>query len=144
MSENLTIYISWGIFGLVWYILMAIGCMGEFKKAKVSTGKAFIPLLREVELFNISWKKPKMGIIWLACAAGGIVCLYAGSAVRLQIVAWLGAAAVIAAVVLMIMRDVRQSHAFGGRGGMTAGLILLNPIFNLVIGKNMAEYKGAL
>jgi hypothetical protein len=142
MTQTTTIYVTWGVFYLVWYILNVIGYKGEFKKAGVSAGKAFIPFVREMEVYKISWNKKNIGLYWLLSNLLGIVLLFVGSMAKIQIVAWIGFIAVVASQVLQIMRCIKQSKAFGRGTGMTWALILVNPIANVVIGKSLGEYKG--
>ena len=142
MTEKMTIFITWGVFYVIWYLLNALGYKGEFKKAGVSAGKAWIPFVREVEVYKISWNKKNIGIYWLLADILGIVLLFVGSMANIQIVAWVGFIAVTAAQVMQIMRCFRQSKVFGRGGGMTWALILVNPIANFVLGRSLSEYKG--
>ncbi|NLH62874.1 MAG: hypothetical protein GX478_01615 [Erysipelotrichaceae bacterium] len=142
MTETMKIYITWGVFYLVWYILNALGYKGEFKKAGVSEGKAFIPFVREMEVYKLCWNKKNIGVYWLLTAVLGIVMLIAGSMLKIQVIAWAGFVLVIASQVLQIMRCFHQSKAFGRTGGMTAALVLVNPIANFILGRSLSEYKG--
>lgn len=142
MTETTSVLITWAVFYAIWYILNALGYKGEFKKAGVKESKAFIPFLREVEVYKLSWNKKNIGLYWLAANLLGAILLFAGSMAKIQIVAWLGFILVIAGQVLQIMRCFEQSKRFGRGGGMTAALIFVNPIANFVLGRSLSEYKG--
>lgn len=144
MNEKITIFITWGVFYLVWYILNSLGYKGQFKKAGVSQGKAFIPFVREVEVYKISWNKKNIGLYWLISALVGIVALFVGSMMKLQILAWVGFILVVASQILQMVRCYYQAKAFGRGGGMIAALVLVNPMANFVIGRSLSEYKGKI
>ncbi|MDD6258406.1 MAG: DUF5684 domain-containing protein [Erysipelotrichaceae bacterium] len=143
MTESASIITNYIIVAVIWYVLQVIGHRSVFAKAGVSRAKAFIPVLREVEMFKLSWNDKKAGLVWLVCAIVGISGILIGSYANVQILGWIGLVAIIAALVLMIRRDSHESKAFRRGGGMTAALIFVNPIANIVIGKSTSEYQGA-
>ncbi len=143
MTELTSIMTSWLVFYVIWYVLNAYGYMGQFRKAGMPKALAFIPFLREVQIYKMSWQKKNMGLAWLISTVGGIVLLFVGANTGVQILAWVGFILLIASVVLQIIRDVKQAKAFNCGGGMIASLILVNPIANVVLARNTADYKGA-
>ncbi len=144
MTEQTKIYITYAVIFVLWYVLQTIGCMGVFKKAGVTKSKAFIPFVREMELFRISWADPKQGKIWLVCALVGLIGFIGGSFTQIQILAWVGVVGMILSTILSIRRNLKESKAFGRSTGTSALLIFLNPIGNIVIGRSSSEYRSAI
>jgi hypothetical protein len=143
-SEQISILTTWIIFYAVWYILNAIGYRAQFKKAGLKAGLAFIPFVREMQVYKMSWAKKNMGLYWLIGNVGGIILTFVGASSGIQILAWIGVILVTASQVLQIIRCFKQSKSFGRSGGTTAGLVFLNPIWNVVIGRSTSEYKAAV
>ena len=105
---------------------------------------AFIPLLREKALFDVSINNKKAGLVWLILAVAGLACFFAGSFMSIQILAWVGFAAMILAVVLAVYRNFKEAKAFGRGAGTAVILTLFDPLGNLIIGKGVSEYKGKM
>lgn len=145
MTSELTgIIVRWIIFYVIWYVLNAIGYRKQFQKAGIPPAIAFVPFLREVKVYQMTWKKKNMGLYWLIGNIGGILLTVVGAAANIQIIAWTGIILVVFSQVLQIMRTFKQAKAFNRGGGTVAGLIFLDPIWNVVIGQSTSEYKGAM
>lgn len=142
MSEGMRYVLTWVIFCVIWYVLNVIGYMGEFKKANVKASLAFVPFLREVEMYKLVWNKKNIGLVWLGAFVLGLVLFLVGCIVPVQILGWIGFVLIVVAQVMQMIRAAKQSKSFGRAGGMTAALILVNPIANVVIGRSLSEYKG--
>ena len=116
MSEEQTkILMTYAVVAVVWYVVQTVGCMFLFKKTGTSKGMAFIPLLREKALFDVSINNKKAGLVWL-----------------------------ILAVVLAVYRNFKEAKAFGRGAGTAVILTLFDPLGNLIIGKGVSEYKGKM
>lgn len=144
MIESTKILITYAIIAVVWYVTQSLGCMFVFKKTGKKAATAFIPLLREKELFTISMKNTKAGLVWLILAVVGLVGFFAGSYLEIQILAWVGFVALVLAVILAIVRNFKQAKAFGRGAGSAVVLTLFDPLGNIIIGKSLSEYKGAM
>lgn len=145
MSEEQTkILMTYAVVAVVWYVVQTVGCMFLFKKTGTSKASAFIPLLREKTLFDVSMNQEKAGLTWLVLAVAGLVCFIGGCFTKIQIVAWVGFAALILAVVLSIYRNFKEAKAFGRGAGTAVILTLFDPLGNLIIGKGTSEYKGKM
>lgn len=145
MSEEQTkILMTYAVVAVVWYVVQTVGCMFLFKKTGTSKGMAFIPLLREKALFDVSINNKKAGLVWLILAVAGLACFFTGSFMSIQILAWVGFAAMILAVVLAVYRNFKEAKAFGRGVGTAVILTLFDPLGNLIIGKGVSEYKGKM
>ncbi|MGM9942063.1 MAG: DUF5684 domain-containing protein [Bulleidia sp.] len=142
MNEFTKIMITYAVIAVVWYVVQTIGCLGVFKKTESKKALAFIPLLREKELFDISMKDQKAGTIWLVLAVVGLVGFFGGSFTQIQILAWVGFISLILAIFLSIYRNYREAKAFGRGAGTAVILTLFDPLGNLIIGRSFSEYKG--
>ena len=145
MSEEQTkILMTYAVVAVVWYVVQTVGCMFLFKKTGTSKGMAFIPLLREKALFDVSINNKKAGLVWLILAVAGLACFGVGCFLSIQILAWVGFVAVIMAVVLAVYRNFKEAKAFGRGAGTAVILTLFDPLGNLIIGKGVSEYKGKM
>ena len=145
MSEEQTkILMTYAIVAVVWYVVQTVGCMFLFKKTGTSKATAFIPLLREKALFDVSMNNAKTGLVWLGLVVAGLVCFVAGCFMSIQILAWVGFVVVIMAVVLAVYRNFKEAKAFGRGAGTAVILTLFDPLGNLIIGKGVSEYKGKM
>lgn len=142
MSELTMILITYAVIAVIWYVIQTIGCLGVFKKTESKKSLAFIPLLREKELFDISVENQKAGVTWLVLAVVGLAGFLAGSFTKIQILAWIGFVAIILAVILAIYRNYREAKSFGRGAGTAVILTLFDPLGNLIIGRSFSEYKG--
>ena len=103
-------------FGFVCYILEAIACMKLFAKAGVTSWYAWVPILNTYWLTKIATGNGWLFLLILIPCAGSIIYL--------------------------ILLGIKLSKAFGCGGGMTALIILLEPIALLVLGFGDAQYQG--
>ena len=138
------ILVTYAVFAVIWYVFQALGCMLIFKKTGTSKATAFIPLVREKALFDISVKNAKLGLTWLVLAVAGLACFLAGCFAKIQIVAWIGVVAIVVAVVLSIYRNFKEAKAFGRDIGTGLVLTLIAPLGNIMLGKGDAEYRGKI
>lgn len=144
MNEAGSIIVRWVVFYAAWYVMNVIGYRKQFEKAGINKGIAFVPFLREVKVYQMSWDKKNMGLYWLIGNIGGIILTFVGAAAQIQIVGWIGVILVVYSQVLQIIRTFKQAKAFNRGGGTVAGLIFLDPIWNIVIGQSTSEYRGAV
>ena len=147
-EEQTKILMTYAVIAVVWYVVQTLGCMFLFKKTGTSKATAFIPLLREKALFDVSMKDGKAGLVWLILAVAGLACFGVGCFLSIQILAWVGFAtlilAVVLAVVLAVYRNFKEAKAFGRGAGTAVILTLFDPLGNLIIGKGVSEYKGKM
>jgi len=144
MSEKASILLTWGVLFVICYVINALAYRKEFKKAGASEGLAFVPFLREVQMYKLSWNKKNIGLFWIVSCLLGLVLLFVGSMIEVQILAWVGFVLVIISQVLQILRTFKQSKAFGSGSLATLLLVFLNPIGNIVVARSTSEYKGAM
>lgn len=145
MTLELTNYLTnYAIFAVIWYVLQTFGYFKTLRKTPTNPIIAFIPVVREIQMFNLTWKAKGIGYIWCVLAVGGLALFLVSSNTGIQFIGWLGLVMMIASVVIHIMRSLRQSKAFNIGGGLTTMLILVNPIGHIVLGLSQAEYKGAM
>ena len=72
--NNITgILIHYIIFAVIWYAAQTFGCLFLFAKTGSKKSLAFVPVLREKVLFDISVKNEKLGLVWLILAVVGLV-----------------------------------------------------------------------
>lgn len=122
----------------IWYIFLIVGYWKIFAKAGEASWKAVIPFVNTYTRYKISWA-PKMFWIFIALnLIGGAVPEDAGF-----ILATVGAAASIAALVISAMSCGKLARAFGHGTGFAVGLFFLEPIFVLILGLDGSEYLGA-
>lgn len=142
--EKQSIMISYIVFGVLWYVSHSIGMRKLFQRSGKSAGLAFIPLWREVVLFQLVWQKKNMGLIWLATFVLGNGMYFGGAASKIQFLGWTGLVLIIASVYLWIRKCYKESRAYNTGNGTAAGLIFMNMIFTVCLAFNKnAEYKGA-
>ena len=143
-EEQTKILMTYAVIAVVWYVVQTLGCMFLFKKTGTSKATAFIPLLREKALFDVSMKDGKAGLVWLILAVSGLACFGVGCFLSIQILAWVGFATLILAVVLAVFRNFKEAKAFGRGAGTAVVLTLFDPLGNLIIGKGVSEYRGKM
>ena len=141
--NNITgILIHYIIFAVIWYAAQTFGCLFLFAKTGSKKSMAFVPLLREKVLFDISVKNEKLGLVWLILAVVGLVGFFVGCYTSIQALAWIGVAAIVLAVILSIYRNFKQAKAFGKDIGTGIVLTLIAPLGNIILGKGDSEYRG--
>lgn len=144
MSKELTsLAITYAVCVILWYGLQSYGHYLLFKKAKVNTNLAFIPLLREYKMFELTWKNPTVRLAWVVGMVG-FPLFYLGSTFNIQIIAWLGLFMFIAGLVLSALRAFQEAKAYNKGAGIGVAIMFLAPVANIVLGKSDADYQGAI
>ena len=106
----------------IFYILLIIAQWKIFTKAGEKGWKSLIPIYNLVTLYKIIGLSPWLILIYLTAI--------------IPIVGY------IAIFVLMIVTYNKLAKAFGEGTAFTVGLILLNPIFELILAFGSAQYVG--
>lgn len=132
IPEGVTYVIS-----IVWYILVIASAWKIFVKMGAKGWKALIPLYNVYVEFSYTWKKEMA--YWL-CALQIIGAFAINSAN--ETLSLIGAVASLAGFVLYVIGQNKLSKSFGHGKGFTVGLVILNPIFNLILGFGKSEYIG--
>lgn len=143
-EELASIYNHYMVWAALWYVTHVFGMRNLFAKAHKNKAIAYIPLYREVVLFETVWAKKNIGWIWLALFVLGHGMYFYGASANVQVVAWLGFVGILAAFYLWLRKCYKESRAYNCSNGTCVGLILLNMIFTIWLGSHKeAEYKGA-
>ena len=107
-------------------IISIVAMWKILEKANEPGWKSLIPVYNAYMLFKIAWKT---SMFWAMLALGlGVPVLIL--------------AAVIAAMVIAIILQVKLAKAFGKSGAFAVGLILLGFIFQCILAFGSAEYTG--
>ena len=118
---------------ILYYVGSCVFRMIQFGKAGVQgTWKAWIPFYHIYIEFDLYYKKEYFWV-WLALAVLGAVF---GSSSALTTIFNLAQA------VLMVLFFYNKAKSYGKGGGFTAGLVLLNVVFEGILALGPAEYLG--
>ncbi len=132
------------IFAVIWYVTHTLGMRHIFEMAKVSNKAiAYIPVYREVKLFQIVWDKKNMGLYWAISSIVGVVCYVMGARLAIQPLGWVGLLSLLFATWLWLRKCHFEARAFNRKNGTAIGLMLFNILFTLYVGYSKTEYKGA-
>lgn len=131
---------SYAIFGAIWYVLQTIAYLGLAKKMSFSKAIAFIPFVREVIVFQRTWK-PLSGLVWIILALGGASLFVLGATTEVQLIGWLGFVMVIASIVVWAIRNAKMASCFNRGFAVAVTLFFVNPFGNMVLGYSVSEYR---
>ena len=135
------------VIAAVWYVLQVIAYWKIFTKAGKPGWHSIIPLLHNWDEIDLSWNST-WAWVWLALS---VVCGIINSinqnaengdgSANGTLIAVAGILAIIV-LVITIISTYKLAKAFGKGFGFFIGLLLLNPIFNLILGFGDAQYQG--
>ena len=120
---------AWGLLVIVCGILLIVAGWKIFAKAKEPGWAILIPFYRNYISFKMYW-----GNGWLF-----LVPIVISILTFLPLVGWVFT---IVGIVIHVMTQYKKAEAFGERIGFTVGLILLEPIFNMILAFGHYEYHG--
>ena len=124
-------------------IISIVAMCKILEKANEPGWKSLIPVYNAYMLFKIAWKT---SMFWAMLALGLGVPVLMVIMLTLDGVAAIAPllilAAVIAAMVIAIILQVKLAKAFGKSGAFAVGLILLGFIFQCILAFGSAEYTG--
>lgn len=103
------------IFGLIGYVIGALGLMGIFSKAGQPGWAAFVPIYNTVVLLKVVGR-PVWWLVLLFVPVANLV------------------------VMIIVMNDLAKS--FGKTTGFTVGLVLLPVVFTWILWLGSATYNG--
>ena len=138
----MTITINYS-FSIILAVLTIIGTYHIFKKAGDKGWKAIIPFYNGYTLYKHIWNVKSFWIMLAAtimCGACSEICKNISSPIAIFLVAILGIAAGITAIVYRIKEVQKLAHAFGHKGWFTVGLFFFGPIFMMILGLGKSEY----
>lgn len=131
------------LIALAMMIISIVAMWRILEKANEPGWKCLIPVYNVYMLFRIAWKP---GMFWAMLALGLGVPVLMVIMLTLDGVAAIAPllilAAVIAAMVIAIILQVKLAKAFGQSGAFAVGLILLGFIFQCILAFGSAEYTG--
>ena len=127
------------IFGVVRYLLTAIGYATMYRKAGIAPWKAFVPVYNTYNNYKISWT----GKMFFLSAALYILLSVLGGAEALAI-QLAAAAAGIALMVVAIKQNVKMAKLFGKGAGTGIALMFFPGITALILGLGKAEFQDRI
>ena len=126
-------------FGVIRYLMTALGYSKMYRKAGEAGWKAFIPVYNTYNNYKISWN----GKLFFLSAALYILMntLSYSTMVSLQIA---GAAAGIALVVVDAKQNIKMAKLFGKGAGTGIALMFFPGITSLILGLGKAEFQAEM
>ena len=126
-------------YGVIRYLMTAIGYSKMYRKAGVAGWKAFIPVYNTYTNYKIAMSAK---FFFLYAALNILFAAIANSTgIALQLAA---AAAGIALIVVDVKRNVKMAKLFGKNAGTGIALIFFPGITSLILGLGKAEYQGKI
>lgn len=126
------------IIRVVLIIATTVGLWCIFEKADEAGWKSLIPFYNVYILYKLAWSSKHAIIVTIL-----LVILDALNTVSVYIpnVKYIYLVVGVALLVYAIIGNYKLSRAFSYSGAFTVGLVLLNPIFILILGKGNAYYS---
>lgn len=126
------------IIRVVLIIATTVGLWCIFEKADEAGWKSLIPFYNVYILYKLAWSSKHAIIVTIL-----LVILDALNTVSVYIpnVKYIYLVVGVALLVYAIIGNYKLSSAFSYSGAFTVGLVLLNPIFILILGKGNAYYS---
>ena len=125
------------IFGVVRYLLKAIGYSKMYGKAGEAGWKAFIPVYTTYTNYKISWNE-KMFFVYAALYALFFV-ICNSDMVALQLVS---AVAGVAMIVVDVKQHIKMAKLYGKGAGTAVALMFFPCITSLILGLGKAEFTA--
>ena len=134
-SETAALNAIFGILGTFWLLVVAyfvisiIANWKIFTKAGQPGWAAIVPFYKQYIEFKIYWGNGWLFLVPIVLAA-------------LAFVPLLGQLLILANLVITIVTQYKKAVSFGQGVGFTIGLVLVNPIFNMILGFGQYQYLG--
>ena len=134
-SETAALNAIFGILGTFWLLVVAyfvisiIANWKIFTKAGQPGWAAIVPFYKQYIEFKIYWGNGWLFLVPIVLAA-------------LAFVPLLGQLLILANLVITIVTQYKKAVSFGKGVGFTIGLVLVNPIFNMILGFGQYQYLG--
>ena len=126
-------------FGVIRYLMTALGYSKMYRKAGEAGWKAFIPVYNTYNNYKLSWNRE----MFTLSVALYIVLNSLGGAETL--IPQLAAAATgITLIVVMVKQNIKMAKLFGKGAGTGIALMFFPGITSLILGLGKAEYQGIL
>lgn len=126
-SETAALNAIFGILGTFWLLVVAYFVI--FTKAGQPGWAAIVPFYKQYIEFKIYWGNGWLFLVPIVLAA-------------LAFVPLLGQLLILANLVITIVTQYKKTVSFGQGVGFTIGLVLVNPIFNMILGFGQYQYLG--
>ena len=126
------------IFGVLRYLMTAIGYSKMYRKADIAPWKAFIPVYNSYNNYKLSWNGK---MFFLAVALYILMGVSNSTMLALQLAA--GAAA-IALIVVAVKQNVKMAKLFGKGKGTGIALMFFPGITSLILGLGKAEVQAEM
>ena len=123
-------------FGVIRYLMTALGYSKMYRKAGEAGWKAFIPVYNTYNNYKISWN----GKLFFLYAALYIVMNLLGNSTEIR--SLLAGAAGLGVMFLLVKQNVKMAKLFGKGAGTAIALILFPGITSLILGLGKAEFKA--
>lgn len=134
-SETAALNAIFGILGTCWLLVVAyfvisiIANWKIFTKAGQPGWAAIVPFYKQYIEFKIYWGNGWLFLVPIVLTA-------------LAFVPLLGQLLILANLVITVVTQYKKAVSFGQGVGFTIGLVLVNPIFNMILGFGQYQYLG--
>ena len=134
-SETAALNAIFGILGTFWLLVVAyfvisiIANWKIFTKAGQPGWAAIVPFYKQYIEFKIYWGNGWLFLVPIVLTA-------------LAFVPLLGQLLILANLVITVVTQYKKAVSFGQGVGFTIGLVLVNPIFNMILGFGQYQYLG--
>ena len=128
------------------FALMVLSIIGEwkmFKKANRPGWHSLIPILREYDLYGMSWATGKYWQFLILSFAGGIASYLADgfeSSVAVLVLSLIAIVLNVLCIIIEVKMNLKLAKVFGKGTGCGIGLYLLRGIFTLILRLGNAQY----
>lgn len=129
------IFIAAMIFGVIGYLMRAIGFGAMFRKAGVDAWKAFIPLYNTYNNYKLSWKGEMFFLYAALMVASSVLVVFSEGFMGL-----VSLVVSLALIYVIVKQNIRMAKLFGKGVGTGILLILFPGITSLVLGLGKSEY----
>lgn len=144
MSTSIYTSLPWhnyyGLFSLIWYILLAAGLYRTFEKAGEKGWKAIIPIYNLYICFQISGRSSYF-VLWAASTVLAALCSWMSGFALLFWMGIVGWVLSVVAVILLASMWYSLAVAFGHGILFGLGLIFFNPLFIMILGYGSSSYR---
>lgn len=134
-SETAALNAALGFLGTFWLLLVAFLVLNIvanwkiFTKAGQAGWASIIPFYNKYIEFKIYWGNGWLFLVPIVLSLLGFIPL-------------IGTVLIVICIIINIMSQYKKAVAFGQSIGFTIGLILLNPIFNMILAFGQYKYFG--